>query len=69
MVLYSLLAVSAGELPYWERKERNRQSMQIATPRGESIRCMASGAEKQGGVERGRVACREMVQSHRDHLL
>lgn len=35
------------------KKKRNRQSMQIATPRRESIRCMAVGAEKQGGVEKG----------------
>lgn len=51
------------------RKERNRQSMQIPALRGESIRCIEAGAERQGVVERGRGPCREMVQSHADHIL
>lgn len=53
-----------------ESKEKNRQSMQIATLRGESIRCLVAGAEKaRTGLEKGRGPCREMVQSRADHLL
>lgn len=54
---FPLLASSISMWAAMLSRERNCQSMQITTQRGDSIRCTVAVAERHRGVERGRGPC------------